>query len=508
MERKSRTSSSSQWTVQRITVFVGMLVCCCTVGIVLNASSQAGAPSQDAAFLPDFGQQLAGNEKLLRTADLQGLERSIAEARTELREIRSEISTITRILEQGGTASSIPLTSLKKSGRMSVSEQRAEPLKRISSKSSTSIIQQSEVPPHHELFVKYGTWSGLVPPGCDPAHESLFLGVITACEAQMGWASKACAKNTAGVMVKDVHYPPLGDHTFEWMDMASALEYNHNEENRFYMLELGAGWAKWIVDGVSLARRIGRKEIMAIGVEAQDQHCEWAEAHIQRNGVGNQSKLICGAVGSEDGFVEFPVAPKGDKGERFGLGIQFLLDGKRTTGGVKKIQAHSFCSLVNRDEFNGQPIDFVSLDVQSFEHSILSPTRKTLECLNTKVRVLHISLHRVEENDARQFANTFVGQLGWDLVRYYPLVSALVPTEFGGVTFTDGVLTFVNPILAPGLGATMYNAKNVYEGPYTKYKGKRLRESVAPDWKEGDYITDVKKGSIPWPPAPSPGNDS
>jgi len=344
--------------------------------------------------------------------------------------------------------------------------------------------------PHHKLFAAYGQWSGNVPKGCDDGHESLFLGVLTACSMQLAWKAGGCS----GKNIAEARYPPLSDHTFEWFDIIHALEYAAVNRGSFNMLELGAGWAKWAVDGMALAKRRGFSpgSFHAVGVEAQDQHCAWAHEHIERNDFKNDITLLCAAVSHEDGFVEFPSAEVNDQGSRYGLGVQYLLDGKKTSSGSKKVKAYGICTLLNLPEFNDQQIDLLSLDVQSYEHAILKPTPETLECLRRKVAVIHISLHRVEENDARGLANTFIGLLGWDLVRYFPLYSNC-DTQFGKMEFTDGVITFVNPALAPGLAKEIFHTKNIHIGKYTGYKGKKMHETVTPDWGKGDYITDIQK---------------
>eukprot|EP00957_Ditylum_brightwellii_P043651 3309157-Ditylum_brightwellii.AAC.1 len=128
-------------------------------------------------------------------------------------------------------------------------------------------------------------------------------------------------------------------YALEWSSSSKTTSITSVPGSRFHMLELGAGWAKWIVDGVALTRRLGSlapKDVVAVGVEAQDDHCAWARQHIARNHMEKEATLICGAVANQDGFVDFPVADKRDTGSRYGLGIQMLLDGKSTNSGTKK----------------------------------------------------------------------------------------------------------------------------------------------------------------------------
>ena len=327
------------------------------------------------------------------------------------------------------------------------------------------------------VFKKYAKWSGKVPRNMDEGHESLFLGVFTACKAQGPWASPLCTTPSDSVIYSK--YPLLGDHTFEWQDMISSIL---TADKHFNMIELGAGWAKWIVDGTAIAKKEGITKIVAIGVEAQPIHCQWGKDHIITNKMEKECFMICAAVGEKDGKVQFPVD---DTGGQYGNGIQMLLDGKKAKK-IIEIDEISLCSVIAR--FQGESIDFLSLDVQSYEHAILKPTPKTLECLK-RVRLIHISLHRVEENDARQFVETFVGLMGWKLVRYFPLETPSVSTQYGPISFHDGVITFVNTHLSPELVDMLYHKDNIHLGSYTAHSFKS--KSTADDWSDKNKITDI-----------------
>ena len=343
-------------------------------------------------------------------------------------------------------------------------------------------------PAHQEPYAAFGMWEGDVRPGMDKNHESLFLGIETECSFESG--SSCAQKGSREARVNGL--PPLSDHTFEWHDLIGALCLTHDT---FRMLELGAGWAKWIVDAVGLGRASGRR-VVAIGVEAQPKHCEFAKAHIRNNKAGGQAILICGAVGAEDGFVEMPALGNDTSKTNFGYGLQHILDGKRAGlqregAQILRVPAYSLCTLVHREEFLGQPVDFVSLDVQSFEYAILKDSPENRRCLDDKVRVLHISMHRMEENDARAITTLMVGALGWQLTRYLPLMTSKHPTPFGKVDIVDGRLCFVNRRLAPDFYApALDDPLMIHRGSYTGTKDPK-RPSKSADWGPGDYITDI-----------------
>ena len=50
------------------------------------------------------------------------------------------------------------------------------------------------------------------------------------------------------------------------------------------MIELGAGWGKWIVSGAVAARRCGIDSLV-IGVEAEPEHYKWMREHLVDNDV-------------------------------------------------------------------------------------------------------------------------------------------------------------------------------------------------------------------------------
>ena len=278
------------------------------------------------------------------------------------------------------------------------------------------------LPVHVREFARYGSGAAAAAAkGMDTGHESLFLGIQTSCsfltEAGQCRRTPSGCRCRGGPLVRpeDSGFPPLSDHTFEWLDMIAAMEQS---TNCFTMLELGAGWCKWSVDAVGLGRASGRC-VRAIGVEAQPSHCAFARQHINSNHAASNVSIVCAAVSSEDGTVDFPAPVEGGA---YGNGLQLLLDGKKQNR-VIELPALSICSLLAR--FGGEPVDFVSLDVQSFEYAILSPTPEHLDCLARSVRVMHISLHRVEENDARTLTQTLVGELGWELIRYHCMYTCI-----------------------------------------------------------------------------------
>ena len=53
------------------------------------------------------------------------------------------------------------------------------------------------------------------------------------------------------------------------------------------MVELGAGWGRWLVDAWSVLKQIGKtdKGLLLVGVEAEPTHFEWMKQHFADNGL-------------------------------------------------------------------------------------------------------------------------------------------------------------------------------------------------------------------------------
>ena len=92
----------------------------------------------------------------------------------------------------------------------------------------------------------------------------------------------------------------MNEEYFEWIDLLRAVA---EPRDSFTMLELGAGWGRWLVDAWS-ALRLSNKENLAIkliGVEAEPQHFVWMQQHFRSNGLDPyQHRLIEAAVMARD----------------------------------------------------------------------------------------------------------------------------------------------------------------------------------------------------------------
>ena len=69
------------------------------------------------------------------------------------------------------------------------------------------------------------------------------------------------------------------------------LESVLEADDGFTMVELGAGWGRWLVDAWSVLKQIGKtdKRLLLVGVEAEPTHFEWMKQHFADNGLDVQA---------------------------------------------------------------------------------------------------------------------------------------------------------------------------------------------------------------------------
>lgn len=224
--------------------------------------------------------------------------------------------------------------------------------------------------------------------------------------------------------------PPLDEEYHEWIDVLEAVIA---AQDSFTMIELGAGFGKWI-GRAGLAARLYHDQmpLKLIGVEAEPTHFQWLQQHLTDNGFGPESyELIEAAVDAEDGEVVFQV---GDPGANYGQSI--VREGSAVES-VKRVRAVSLNRILSQLD----QVDLIDLDIQGEEYRVLS---SAINALNTKVKRIHIGTHGEQiERDLRALFRMH----GWYKLNDYACQKTQM-TEWGEVVFGDGVQTWINPRLS------------------------------------------------------------
>jgi FkbM family methyltransferase len=298
------------------------------------------------------------------------------------------------------------------------------------------------------VYAQFRPWQGEVEPG----WTVNWLGVRTRVSVQ-GPGEGA----TEPTSVRS-EPPALSEDTFEWIDV---LETVADAGNRYTMIELGAGWGRWLVNAAAALRQLdAEKPFLLVGVEAEPTHFTWLRQHLVDNDVDpEQHVLVKAAVAGRGGRVRFqhgdPAAwygqaiERSDPAAKLAGPVSRLIRWSRNEGSnrlaigrdarrVRRVRAVSLMTLL-------EPLDLVDLvdaDVQGVEADVFEPAA---EQLAAKVRRVHVGTHD-RDNESRLRA--LFGGLGWQCRFDYP-TGTVCETDWGVVEFEDGVQSWLNPALTP-----------------------------------------------------------
>jgi FkbM family methyltransferase len=297
---------------------------------------------------------------------------------------------------------------------------------------------------HHPIFERYDRWRGDVPEG----FTADLLGVRTQMRFYLTRAQQRAAQPSHGEVVPGL--PLFNEEYFEWVDVLEAAD---QAEELFTMVELGAGWGRWLAIGAAAAKRRGLP-VFLVGVEAEPSHYRWLVEHLRENGIPEASaRLHEAAVAGQDGSVSFhigdPVAWYGQAIDPYSTepsavsiaGARIRSLGGRRRGvaagrGKTRVRALSLGTVLD----GLARIDLIDLDVQGAEAEVLEGGAIDLDA---KVKRVHIGTHSVE-NEER--CRSLFERLGWIKRNDFPS-GGVSDTEYGEISFQDGVQTWLNPRL-------------------------------------------------------------
>ncbi|MGI0489601.1 FkbM family methyltransferase [Pantanalinema rosaneae CENA516] len=235
--------------------------------------------------------------------------------------------------------------------------------------------------------------------------------------------------------LEEILVPQLdNEEYFEWIDILESVVL---AQDRFTMIELGAGFGRWLVRAaVAMQQYAPDLPVKLIGVEAEPTHFQWMQQHFRDNGINPDDHLLVeAAVDEQDGEVLFHV---GKPDEWYGQAIapDATSQSLDTVQTVRSVSLNQILAQVDG------VVDLVDVDVQGSEFLVF---RSAMTAMNRQVKRVHISTHTT---DIERELRLLFRQHGWHKLNDFACLTT-EQTEWGEVAFGDGVQTWMNPRLSP-----------------------------------------------------------
>ena len=220
------------------------------------------------------------------------------------------------------------------------------------------------------------------------------------------------------------------------------------------MLELGAGYGRWTSRAALAAFQL-QKEVRLGLAEPDPKHKMWLKQCMEDNGISLGSYKVFGdAIGGKRGECIFIVElPESSRTKNwFGQAIARPENGKLNTAeelyyGVPKMREVDGAGYIKVRQIvfsdvlqEYDDVDIVDMDIQGAEADAIE---EGITLCTQKVRRLHIGTHG---HDIEARLRLILNNSGWICLRDYPC-GQTNETEFGPISFTDGVQSWINPKL-------------------------------------------------------------
>ena len=246
--------------------------------------------------------------------------------------------------------------------------------------------------------------------------------------------------------------PQIDEEIFEYVDV---LESARQAGEVFTFLELGAGYGRWSARAAIAARQLGKRCRLGLA-EANPRLIPLLRENMAANGVAVRDyQVFPVAAGHRLGTTPITVAFPDETAPAICYGhgetTNSLKDAveagfyyedrplwRLTNGwGIIFVPVLPLSAIINEYEH----VDLADFDLQGAEADAIG---EAIDVLTRKVSRLHIGTHGVE---IEAKLRTILASANWTCVRDYSLHREN-ETEFGSITFCDGVQTWINPRFA------------------------------------------------------------
>lgn len=219
----------------------------------------------------------------------------------------------------------------------------------------------------------------------------------------------------------------------EWVgSLRSVLE----AKDRLVVVELGAGWAPWLVSCALAARSRGIEDIRLIGVEGSAEHHRFMRQHFEDNGLDPDAHALHHAVvGVEDGVAYFPRLV--DATADYGANAVFAANETKDAAERGPLEAVTSISLARLLAEAGR-VDLMHMDIQGHEGALLTAA---FDAVDAHVHRAIVGTHSraIDATLLELFSSR-----GWVMEHEQP--ARVIQRTDGGLHFpADGEQVWLNP---------------------------------------------------------------
>lgn len=181
---------------------------------------------------------------------------------------------------------------------------------------------------------------------------------------------------------------PAGTSLHGQAEWAGSLRSVHEAKDRLVVVELGAGWAPWLVTCALAARKRGLHDMLLVGVEGSADHAAYMQVHFADNGLDpDEHRLLHAVIGAEDGHAYFPKLH--DPSLDYGANAVFddsEIEAAVRRGALEKVTCIGLPGLLRE---TGR-VDLLHMDIQGHETGVL---KASMPEMNALVRRAIIGTH-------------------------------------------------------------------------------------------------------------------
>jgi FkbM family methyltransferase len=231
---------------------------------------------------------------------------------------------------------------------------------------------------------------------------------------------------------------------FEWIDLLTAID---RSDTQFTMIEIGAGYGRWISNAAAALKRWKKKctqRLKLIALEANKARFELMVRNCEQNEIPSSDLKLLRAACTPDGNPVFMicnddygagVASNADAMKAFELANSDVIEARNNQGQsflVERVPAVRLHDLMT------EVVDFIDIDIQGAE---LDVVLGGIDAMDEWVKMAHVGTHSVLV-DAR--LSHIFHLHGWRPRRIFSC-GTVNQTPYGRFQFIDGIQSWENP---------------------------------------------------------------